>query len=330
MPWSRKGRGMAEPRNEILRWSEAGRIAEGKVRSALETAGALPSAADWRRFLDRLLLFVGAVMLSASVVFFFAYNWHDLGRLAKFALVQVPLVAALFALWRLGLERVTGQASLLVASILVGALLALVGQVYQTGADTFELFSAWAIAILPWTLLGGFAVLWVLWLALLNLAIALYFQAFHGVFGIAFGPERQLWVLFAVDTVALAAWEYVAAKGVGWHGGRWAPRLLATATGAFATSLAVITIYSSERTPVNFVIWLGWLAAAYFVYRRVLRDLYVLAGAALSIIVVTAAFLGKALPMREAGEFLLIGLVVIGLSAAAGWWLRLLAAEEPA
>jgi uncharacterized membrane protein len=317
------------PRSEILGWAAAGRIAEGKLRPALEAAGALPHAADWRRFLDRLLLFMGAVMLAASVVFFFAYNWQDLGRTAKFALVEVPLVAALVLVWRLGFERLSGQAALLVASILVGALLALVGQVYQTGADTFELFSAWAVAILPWTLLGRFAALWLVWLALVNLAVGLYFSTFHGIFGIAFGPERQLWVLLAIDVAALAAWEYAALRGTGWLQGRWGPRLIATATGVFATSLAVMAIFLSRRSAWDAAIWLGWLVAAYLVYRRRVRDLYVLAGGALSIIVVSAAFLGKHLPMRDAGEYLLIGLVVIGMSAAAGWWLRLLAAEEP-
>ncbi|MET0204922.1 MAG: DUF2157 domain-containing protein [Casimicrobiaceae bacterium] len=49
------------------------------------------------------------------------------------------------AVWR-GLDTLPGKAAL-VAALLAGALLALVGQVYQTGADTFELFAAWAVAI---------------------------------------------------------------------------------------------------------------------------------------------------------------------------------------
>ena len=42
------------PRNEILDWAQQGRIASRDVRKALEMAGALPSAAQWRQFLDRL------------------------------------------------------------------------------------------------------------------------------------------------------------------------------------------------------------------------------------------------------------------------------------
>jgi hypothetical protein len=77
--------------------------------------------------------------------------------------------------------------------------------------------------------------------------------------------------------------------------------------------MAIFTSDFAHRSPWNFAIWLGWLVAAYLVYRRAIRDLYVLAGGALSVIIVAACFLGKALPMRDAGEFLFIGLVVIAL-----------------
>jgi uncharacterized membrane protein len=71
-----------QARREILEWAGQGRIAGAGLRRALEVAAVLPGAGDWRRFLDQLLAFVGATMLAASVVFFFAYNWHELGRRA--------------------------------------------------------------------------------------------------------------------------------------------------------------------------------------------------------------------------------------------------------
>jgi uncharacterized membrane protein len=321
---------MAQARGRILEWAEQGRIAAGGLRRALELAEALPRGAQWRAFLDRLLAFMGGTMLAAAVVFFFAYNWQDLGRLAKFALAEAPLALALAIVWRVGLERLSGEAALFVAALLVGALLALVGQVYQTGADTFELFAAWALAILPWVLIGRSAVLWTLWLLLANLACAFYFRVMPGILGFAFSPERQLWSLFALDTLALAAWELAGAYGMEWLRARWAPRLVATASGAFATALAVIAVLSRQASDWNFVAWLAWLAAAYFAYRHWRKDLYVLAGGAFSVIVVTVAFLADKLPMRGAGELLFSAVVVIGLSAIAGYWLRRLAAEGAA
>jgi len=321
---------MAQVRSEILDWGERGLIAPDDVRRALEVGQALPTLSDWRRFLDRLLLFFAAVLLAAAVTFFFAYNWNDLGRLAKLALAQVPLVIALVLVWRLGLDRVPGKAAVLAAALFTGVLLALIGQIYQTGADTFELFAAWALAIAPWVVVARFAALWLLWLLLANLAITLYFHAFHGLLGFAFGPERQLWLALGLNTIALAVWEAAARAGVMWLQERWATRLIATACGVIATVLAVETIVEWHSSRWGIAGWLAWMAASYAVYRHAVKDVYVLALDALSLIVVTAVFIGKQIRGYDAGEYLLIGLVVIGMSAAAGYWLRRVALEADA
>lgn len=320
---------MANPRNEILDWSEQGRIAPGKLRAALEAAGALPTAAHWRRFLDRLLLWLGSVMLASAAIFFFAFNWDEMGRLAKIGLVEALIVAALIALWRLGLESAAGKAALFAVSLLAGGLLALIGQIYQTGADTWELFAVWAAAILPWALLGRLPALWVLWLALLNLAVSLYYMTFGFLFGWLFEPDRMMWLLFGLNTAALVAWEACAAAGVAWLRERWSVRIVATASGVFVTWLAMLDIFDWRASSHwGLPAWLAWMAAAYGAYRHWLKDVYVLSGGVLSLVVVVASFLGKNMGHSDAGGFLFIGLVVIGLSAAGGWWLKSVVNEQ--
>jgi len=276
----------------VLEWAERGRIAEADLPRALALAGVLPSRDAWRRFLDRLSLWMGTVLVAAALIFFLASNWDDLGRFAKFGLAEALVVVALAVVWRLGLDRPSGKAALLGASLFLGALLALIGQTYQTGADTFELFAAWAAMILPWVLVSRFTPLWLVWLALVDTAIVLYFQALPSIFGVLLTTDRMLWALFAFNTAALAVWEAVAASV-------WA-------------------------VPV----WLVWLAAAWAVYRRPVKDVFVLAGGVLSVIVVVAIFLGKQLSDSGAGAYLLIGLIVIALSAAGGWWLKNVAGED--
>lgn len=317
------------PRDEILDWSEQGRIARGKLRAALEAGGALPGAGDWRRFLDRLLLWMGSVMLACSAIFFFAFNWAEMGRLAKIGLVEVPILGALFLLWRLGLERAAGKATLFAAALLAGGLLALIGQIYQTGADTWELFAVWAAAILPWTLVGRLAPLWVLWLALLNLAVSLYYLTFGFLWGFVFAPERLMWMLFSLNTVALVAWEACAAAGLEWMRERWSVRIVATASGTLITWLALMDILDwRDSSHWGLPLWLAWMAAAFAAYRHWLKDVYVLAGGVLSAIVVIAGFFGKNMAHGDAGGFLFIGLVIIGLSAAGGWWLKSVINEQ--
>lgn len=320
---------MASARDEILDWADQGRIAPEKLRAALEAGGALPTADQWRGFLDRVLLYMGAVLLGAGVIFFFAFNWQELGRYAKFGLVQAPILVALALVWKLGLERAAGKAALLAAALVVGALLALIGQTYQTGADTFELFAAWAAAILPWALVARFPALWIAWLALLNLALSLYFATFGLLWGMLFAPEKLLWLLFGLNTLALAVWEGLAAAGLAWLRERWSLRILAVASGSMVTALAMHDILDWNKSGHwGAPAWLAWIAAAYVAYRHWTKDLFVLAGGVLSVTVVATTFLIKQTKFNHAGSLLFIGLVVIGISAAGGWWLRQVAKEE--
>lgn len=317
-------------RRDILEWSERGYIGQNHVQAALRAGGALPAPADWQRFVEHLLLWLGTVLVAAGVGFFVAYNWQDLGRFEKLALVQGLVVAALAAVGWKGLDRPAGRAALFGAALLVGALLALVGQIYQTGADTFELFAAWGLAILPWVLVARFAPLWMLWLGIANLAIVLYYTTFGGLLGLLFGPERLLWVLFAFNTAALVLWESLAAAGVRWLAGRWATRLLALVSGALATALAIWALVDWRTISTSgwaVPLWLAWLGAAYLVYRRWRPDLFVLAGGVSSVVIVAATFLLEHMGLDDYGGFLVVALAVIGLSAAGARWLHAVATE---
>ncbi|HUF19543.1 MAG TPA: DUF2157 domain-containing protein [Burkholderiales bacterium] len=321
---------MSTRRQLLIDWMEQGLIAPEKLHAALAVAGVFPSDAGWRRFLDRLLLWLGALMIAAGAIFFFAYNWDDLGRFAKFALAQALVMAALAAIWRTGIEHVAGKVALLAAALFVGALLALVGQTYQTGADTWELFAVWAALILPWAVLGRLAALWLLWLGIVNLAIVFYFSTFGILFGLVFGTERLLWLLFGVNTAALAVWELLALR---FAQERWPMRVLAVVSGGLVTVLAIFSILEwQSRSNLGLIAWFGYFAAVYAVYRRYLRDIFMLAGGVLSTIVVIATWFGDLMfdTVQAEPVFLLLALIIIGLSAAGGAWLRRVAAESEA
>ncbi|HEX7955167.1 MAG TPA: DUF2157 domain-containing protein [Burkholderiales bacterium] len=313
---------MRTTRHLLIDWIEHGRITRENRHAALAASGVFPRDADWRRFLDELLLWLGALLLAAGVVFFFAYNWNALGRYARFALVEAPILVSMIVIWRIGLDSLAGKVTLLAAALFVGALLALVGQTYQTGADTFELFAAWTLLILPWVLVGRLAALWLVWIGLLNLATIFYYQVFGGLFGFIFAPMQMVWVLFALNTVALVIWEWLAARGAP---DRWAIRVLATASGALVTALAVYALVEWRGSNgLGLLAWLVYFAAAYVMYRHMTLDVYVLAGGVLSVIVVVTTWLAEHLLKSgdAAGAMLFIGLIVIALSAAGGWWLK--------
>ncbi len=308
----------------------AGLLPHERVADALRLAGVTPSATQWRAFLDRLLLWMGIAALAAAAVFFVAANWEALGRFGKFALVEGAILVALaICVWR-GLDTLAGRASLVAAALLTGALLALVGQVYQTGADTFELFAVWAVAIFAWVVLGCQPALWVIWLVLVNLAIALYYSTFGGFLGVVFSPPAALWVLFIVDTAALIVWEALSRRGVAWLEVRWAPRALAVASGTAITFLALWSIFDHWRADGWYMLpYALWIAAMYWAYRVRSVDLFILAGGVLSLVVVISLGLGRALSgLHDAGSFLFVGLVLIASAAAGAFWLRQVATEE--
>jgi uncharacterized membrane protein len=316
-------------RGQILDWAAEGRLT-GDPRAAIAAAGAATDAADWRALLDRLLLAGGVLLLASGLIFFIAYNWQAIGRMGKFALVEGVLLGCLVGCWRFGVDSRPGKAMLAAAALVTGGLLALIGQTYQTGADTWELFAAWAALVLPLALVARMAPLWLLLVGLLDLAVVLWMQAFPGVISWLFRGVSMFWTLFALNAVALALWEFARTR-LAWLRERWPPRLLALAAGALATGAAIAAIIDPRtQRALHLLAYAAWLGVLYAVYRHRIRDLFMLAGGALSVIVVVAVALAKLLIVEAGADgaaFFLVAIAVIAMSAAAAAWLRRLAAE---
>lgn len=315
---------MFSVRSQIISLIQQGNIPAEKIDYTLILTGIRPSAISWRLFIGQLLLWLGGLSLTFAVIFFIAYNWGDLGRFTKFGMVQVLIVLATVVYWKLGTEKPAAKLSLVMACIFLGVLLALYGQTYQTGADTWQLFFSWAVLMLPWAILGRFAVIWILWLTLLNIATLLYYQTFKSFAWLMLDSEIELiWLFFGINTCSLLIWELIA-KFQTWLSTNWAERLLATASGVSITWIAIHSIFS--RGDTNFVgtlVWIVWLVSLYFYYRKIKPDLFMLAGICTSTITIVITFLTyKLLDDGNPGGFLFIALLLIGMGTATTFWLR--------
>ena len=327
---------MEQP-TEVFDWIAQGRVSAGSEVLALDLAGIQPKAAQWRRLIDQMLLWCGAIALGASLIFFLAYNWQFMGRFAKFGLAEVAVLFALVACWKLGLENTAGKASLLLASLCTGGLLALVGQTYQTGADTYELFRAWAIASLVWVMLAQLSAMYLFWLGLVNLSVFLYFQTFGGLFGFMFSSSHQLWTMLILNTLALLVWEWLRWRGVQHLQERWSARVVATVVGVLATMLMLEAIFNDgdryhqrgqAANLLAMISYLVWASLTLWIYRRKVKDLFVLAGLVLSLIITLNAWIAReVLSHNEAEGFLLVGLMIIASSAVGGIWLKTMMKE---
>jgi uncharacterized membrane protein len=150
-------------RRELDAFAEHHRLERPAVEALFEIAGARPSKRERLRLLRGVLSIGGVLSLVAAVVFFVAANWQLLGMFGRFTLVHVLLLATVaLSLWRPPRARI-GRLAMLGAFLLTGALLALFGQTYQTGADVHELFFTWAVLGLPFVLVGQWSVAWGAW-----------------------------------------------------------------------------------------------------------------------------------------------------------------------
>jgi uncharacterized membrane protein len=310
--------------------AEAARV---DVPRALEIAGASPSSHAWRRFLALVLLLLGTGLVLSGIVSFFAFNWASLGRFAKFALLEVGIVAcAAVGLWRL--REITGRVAIFAAAVLVGPLLAVFGQTYQTGADPWGLFAVWALLILPWVIAATFTPLWVLEVALCDLALVLYWDQV---------PEIQAseWMylflfLAAIHAIAVAAWEWQRSRPTPWLDARWAPRLaVATAFGfllvpAIDFILNVFWTHGNVRQVAFFVLCVAIVGTILF-YQRVREDLFMLTVAGGSVLILITCAVGRLvfteLKLDFGGALLMAMFVIVEVVVAVSWLRRSVRAE---
>lgn len=329
---------MTNTRKELSKLIQLGAVPVDRIEQALIASRITPDSRAWKHFLSQLLLWLGVISLTSSVMFFIAYNWDDLGRFAKFGLVEVLIALSVFIYWITNRKHASttqakqrpvslvSQAALLMASLFLGVLLAFYGQTYQTGADTWQLFFTWGLLIIPWTLIARFPALWIVWLALLNLSIVLYFQAIRGVFDFMFSSESTtLWVLTIVNAVALIIWEYLE-NHLDWLSENWAIRVVALASGAPLTFLVIESIFDRHNNILlPSIIWLIAMVAIYIVYRKIKPDLFMLAMACLSGISVIISGAGRVLfefTNESFGSFILLAILVISLGGLSAFWLK--------
>ena len=298
----------------VRRLAQLGYLDRQGLEQGLRLTGGIPNRQGWARFLDYSLLVLGALFFTSGLFFFVAYNWEELPRFARFGVLQTAIVLLLIITHWVGLNRLGGKIALTVASLLVGALLAVFGQEYQTGADAYTLFGYWALLIAGWVVISKFDLLWGILLALLNLTLVLFWnQVLPG------DQYPQPESLFALNAVALIAWEVMGWRFTWWQH-RWLNRLTALVAFGFILwpTLAVIfSLYDGyyDVPTIHYygpLIYALFLTAVFLVYSRWQPDLFMLTIAMLSLIIVLTALIGLTLAeVDDVGSYFITGFSVI-------------------
>lgn len=311
----------------IYSWIKQGLVKPNDTQRALEVAGERGDADGWFHFIKFLLITLGLLSLAFGVVFFFAYNWNDLGRFYKFLILQVLLVAVFGFYFLKASQTIVSQALLLAGVIVLGALLALFGQTYQTGADPWQLFATWALLIFPLVLFARSEALWLFWALLINTALTLYLQINHSLFGWFFSSRYLPWLYLLLNGLMLLLMEWLATEKSPRNlalAHRWAAQVLGLVVLYALTVIGMELIWGNHQTQyLNIVLYMVSMPGFFVVYRYIKPDLLLLTAWALALIIFIMAFLAETLFQHfDAGGMLLMAMTLIGLTTVAVTWIK--------
>lgn len=308
-------------RDELDRITEHYALDSTGVDTLLELSGARPGPGDGARFLSRMFRIGGILSLAAAVVFFVAANWSRIAVFGRFALLELLLLTCAAAAFFRPPPATMGRAALFLAFIITGALLALFGQTYQTGADVHELFVTWALLGLPLVCIAQWSVTSAAWLVVLNTALVL-FCGWHPTGGL-------LWALLGgrrfqpAEIVICVAWlniglwlafEYLRVNAVP----EWVRRIAISCAVAFATWAGIAAIFEpAGRAFALPALAIGMIAIIAHAMRR-RTDIYPLAVVMGSLIILSMVWFVKITKFDGEGVFLFLAIWLIGSSTAAG------------
>lgn len=210
----------------------------------------------------------GTLLLIAATICFCAYNWHIIPAYGKFAGISIlMIVAAVIACWR-GLHSTIGGLALLACALLAGPLMAVFGQVYQTGADSWELFRAWAVFIAPLAIIGRRSGLWAALWAIVTLWAVLYAgqETTNRYAPMLF--DNMILYIVAAQVVALSLWELAARFFAGpkrpYLAARWLPTCVCFAIVIWLTTVLVAGILGIRGSDIHFTG--SWCLYAYLIF----------------------------------------------------------------
>ena len=143
----------------------------------------------WQKFLKLFFISLGVGFTTAGILFFFAYNWADLHKFVKIGLVEGLITATTLIVLFSKLNSDIKNIILTGASILVGVLFAVFGQIYQTGANAYDFFLGWTVFITLWVAISNFAPLWFIFIILINTTLVLYTEQVANDWSIIFNAS---------------------------------------------------------------------------------------------------------------------------------------------
>lgn len=155
----------------------------------------------------------------------------------------------------------------------VGQILLVFGQIYQTGANAYDLFFGWAVFSVLLVAISGSSVVWFLWILLLNITFDLYWEQV-----LRFTPP--VWAVysaFVLNLAAISIYEFWTRLKAQKERSSWfSPLILVIALGwlNYGTNQAIFFLREDGQIALPYIlITIVGLAGLYTFYRFFIYDL---------------------------------------------------------
>ena len=259
----------------------------------------------WQKFFQLLFISLGVGFTVSGIIFFFAYNWTDLHKFAKIGMVEGLVIIATILVLRPKMNNNIRNIILTGASVLVGALFAVYGQIYQTGANAYDFFLGWTIFVTLWVAVSNFPPLYLLYLVLINTTFVLYSQQVS-----EWSELSVLTSLFIFNSIvlifAIVLSKYKKATNIP----NWFLNIVALSCIVSATIGIIIGIFDKYETSFLVLILTTITVFALGIWHGVkTKNGFYLSAIPFSLIVIVSALLFKA--STELGMFLFISIFVV-------------------
>ncbi|HTO14633.1 MAG TPA: DUF2157 domain-containing protein [Edaphocola sp.] len=257
----------------------------------------------WQKFFQIFIISLGVGFTVAGIVFFFAYNWDDLNKFTKIGLLQGLIIITTLIVLLPQIKDHVKNIILTGASVLVGVLFAVFGQIYQTGANAYDFFLAWTIFITLWVSVSNFSPLWLIYLFLINTTFILYSEQvakdWSGIF--------ICLVLFLFNAFVLISAVYLdKSKKL-----KWFLNILALASISYATIGIVIGIFDKYQHSFPILIFIAAITFGLGIWHGLkTKSVFYLSVIPFSLIIIVSALLIKISDSEM--MFLLVSLFIIG------------------
>ncbi len=249
------------------------------------------------------------VLMAASIVYLMAANWWMLPDTVQLLLPMLVLLSSAVASVYFSQQEWIRQSMDTVAGLMLGLGLAVIGQVYQTGADSYGLFLLWSVLLLPWLYrpnIGIFLMLCVV----SQLALYFYFkqsfwmQRAEGLYLLGLNLFTALGLAYALRYYPLLRYLFIA----------FMLAISITSMLHFVSGSQLMFLASASILPAA--------AAMYFYWQqRALETIVLVAGLALSLSIWLFERLEVQLGHSAAG-LLLLAIVIFTWFALISWALK--------